>query len=373
MAIDLEKVSSSIIKTGFHLEYKVGVMLREHGWHLISNRCYVDDHEGTVREIDLLAYKVNKVEDFLCFTVLVISCKKSEANAWAVLARGVEEKDPNYNWRPFKGWTNHPALSYYMKAKTWPHAYHDKFSEACPRIFKAPAFDVFAFQEMNKGSGSVQADKAIFSSITSLMKAQAYEMGLLANRRGSERCAYQFNLISVVDSELIRILFEGEKIESSLISDEDYLCRYILNKEEAIARIKFTTAEAFNELIDHYDEVHKQNRMYFSECYEKFYNDAYKAPRKSDLISADLFKAIFPSLRRSRADFDRKYLEIKLCWVIWNKNKERLEIGLDTEGVTDALVKHLHADEKLTAATKAALLSVYKYTGKFIFEDGIVF
>jgi len=373
MAIDLEKISSSIVKTGFHLEYKVGVMLREHNWHLISNRCYVDDHEGAVREIDLLAYKVNKVEDFLCYTVLVISCKKSEANAWAVLARTVEEKDPNYNWRPFKGWTNHPALSYYMKAKTWSHAYHDRLSEACPRIFKAPAFDVFAFQEMNKNSGSVQNDKAIFSSITSLMKAQAYEMGLLAARRGSERCAYQFNLISVVDSELIRVLFEADKIESSLISDEDYLCRYILNKEEAIARIKFTTAEAFNELVDHYDEVHRQNITHFAECYGKFYIDAYKVSRKSDLISDDFFKAILPTLRRSRADFDRKYSEIKLCWVIWNKSKELLEIGLDTDEITYSLTEHLNNDGKLIATTKDALLSIYKYTGKFIFEEGIAF
>lgn len=373
MAIELKKISSSIIKTGFHLEYKVGVVLREHGWHLISNRCYVDDHEGAVREIDLLAYKVNKIEDFLCFTALVISCKKSEANAWAVLARPVDEKDPNYNWRPFKGWTNHPALSYYMKAKSWSHAYHDRFSETCPRILKAPAFDVFAFQEINKSSGSVQNDKAIFSSITSLMKAQAYEMGLLATRRGSERCAYQFNLVSIVDSELIRVLFDGDKIESHLISDEDYLCRYILNKEEAIARIKFTTAEAFYELANHYDELHKQNKVYFSECYEKFYNDAYKVPQKSNLISGDFLKAILPALKKSRLNFDHKYSEAKLCWIMWSKKLERLEIGLTMEGATEDIFEHFNKDQKLIKEAKDALSSVYKYKGEFIFEEGFDF
>lgn len=78
MAIDLVKLAQSISKTGFKLEYEIGKTLRKNGWHLISNRCYIDDLEGTVREIDLLAYKVTNLKDLSLYTVIIISCKKTK-------------------------------------------------------------------------------------------------------------------------------------------------------------------------------------------------------------------------------------------------------------------------------------------------------
>lgn len=373
MAIDLEKVSSSITKTGFHLEYKIGTILRDNGWHLISNRCYIDDHEGAVREIDLLGYKVTKIKDFSLYTVLVISCKKSESNAWALLTRAVEKNDPNYNWRPFKGWSNHPALSYYMAGKTWPHIYHEKLSAACPRLFEAPNSDVFAFQEINKNSGSVQNDKAIFSSITSLMKAQSYEMSLLEGRQKDIKRAYQFNLISIIDSELVKVFFDGETIESHDTQSEDYLCRYILNKEEAIARIKFTTADFFPELINDYNTLHSENKKVFTEHYEKFYADAYKTFRKSNLIKGAFLRSISPSLQRARYDFERKFDKFSDIDIYWNEKKLVLELGLVGEGLSEMLMASLNANKDLAETTKKALSEVFHYEGDFAFEEGIGF
>lgn len=78
MALDLQKVTQAIGKIGFKLEFEIGNILRLNGWHLISNRCYIDDLEGTVREIDLLAYKVNIVEGISVYTVIIVSCKKAK-------------------------------------------------------------------------------------------------------------------------------------------------------------------------------------------------------------------------------------------------------------------------------------------------------
>lgn len=373
MPIDLEKVSSSITKTGFHLEYKIGKILRDNGWHLISNRCYIDDHEGAVREIDLLGYKVTKIKDFSLYTVLVISCKKSESNAWALLTRAVEENDPNYNWRPFKGWSNHPAILHYMGGKNWPHAYHDKLSTACPRLFEAPTSDVFAFQEINKSTGSVQNDKAIFSSITSLMKAQSYEISLLNGRQKNIRRAYQFNLISIIDSELVKVLFEGEDINSYNTQSEDYLCRYILNKEEAIARIKFTTADFFPELINDYNDLHSENKKIFSEYHDKFYADAYKTWRKANLIKSELLLKINPSLQSARLKIDRKYEKFDDIEIYWNEKKDLLEIGLVGKAITQELINSINEEEEVLNTTKTALSEVFHYNGKFIFEEGIGF
>ncbi|MBX9896091.1 MAG: hypothetical protein K2Y09_13110 [Nitrosomonas sp.] len=68
--------AKEIHKTGFVLEYKVSDLLRQAGWTVISNKYYEDDFEGSVREIDLLAYKVRKVQQVDVYTTLLISCKK---------------------------------------------------------------------------------------------------------------------------------------------------------------------------------------------------------------------------------------------------------------------------------------------------------
>jgi len=51
--------------------------------------------------------------------------------------------------------------------------------------------------------GSPQNDKAIFGAMTSLMKAQAYELQALPQRKKAS-CVYQFNLISSLDGQLVR-------------------------------------------------------------------------------------------------------------------------------------------------------------------------
>lgn len=65
MPINVDKISESIGKSGFKLEFITSQQLKKKGWNLISNRCYIDDLEGTAREIDLLAYKVSTVKETL--------------------------------------------------------------------------------------------------------------------------------------------------------------------------------------------------------------------------------------------------------------------------------------------------------------------
>jgi hypothetical protein len=93
--MELENFEKQIAKTGFPLEHKIGSLLRASGWTVINNRYYVDDQEQNVREIDLVAYKSRPVQDFRVCTTLIISCKKSEQNVWALLARKKEAYDPN--------------------------------------------------------------------------------------------------------------------------------------------------------------------------------------------------------------------------------------------------------------------------------------
>ncbi len=47
---------------------------------------------------------------------------------------------------------------------------------------------------MNRVSGAPHNDKNIFSAVTSLMKAQAYELGALSHRKKSFRLSVQLNI-----------------------------------------------------------------------------------------------------------------------------------------------------------------------------------
>ncbi|MBL0252498.1 MAG: hypothetical protein IPQ12_07880 [Polaromonas sp.] len=127
--LDISKIEAQIKKTGFVLEYKLASLLKKAGWHVISNRYYVDDHEESIREIDLLAYKISKIHDVSIYTTLIISCKKSEANNWVMLTRDIDLKAPNSDWWPLHAWTNDIAIKYKLNQKGTAKKYHDDLNK----------------------------------------------------------------------------------------------------------------------------------------------------------------------------------------------------------------------------------------------------
>jgi hypothetical protein len=373
MSLDLNKIVGAVGKTGFKLEYKIGNILRANGWQLISNRSYIDDLQGTVREIDLLAYKVSIVKDISVYTVMIVSCKKSETNAWTLFSRSVAKNDPNYNWRPFKGWSSHPAINYYMAKADWSELYHGKMAEACPALFFRPEVDVFAFQEINKTSYAPQNDKSIFLSITSLMKAQAYEMGNLENRHGANKRFYQFNLVSLIDSDISRVFFDGEDVRASIVESEDYLCRYIINKHEETARIKFVTANAFPQLLSEYSTLHTENCNVVGDAYDNFYADAFRDSQKASVLLADFDRLARPafvsSLIRNRKPSDG----LSTITLFWWESRNILQIEVDYSSIDASLIKIWNEDETLIKRLEAILASVYHYTGSFEVDELIPF
>ena len=184
--MELDKLSEGICKTGFVLENRIATNLKQTGWTVISNKYYEDDFTSSVREIDLLAYKVSKVKQFDVYTTLLISCKKNESNAWALLARDINLKDPNSDWWPLHAWSNDKALQYQLAQAGCGKTYHDELTElGVTDALSIPAVEVFAFQEMNCESGLPKNDTNIFNAVTSLMKAQAYELSALPQEKRS--------------------------------------------------------------------------------------------------------------------------------------------------------------------------------------------
>jgi hypothetical protein len=361
-----DKLPTQIRKTGFVLENEIAQQLKVANWTVISNRYYVDDAEESVREIDLVAYRASRIQHFDVYTTLLISCKKSELNTWALLSRDIDLKDPNYDWQPFHAWSNDKGLTYQLGKPETAKRYHSGIASLGVREpLRTPAVEVFAFQEMNKASGAPQNDKAIFNAITSLMKAQAYELGALPQRKRTP-AIYQFNLVSIVDSDLIRLMFRGGDIDASPIDQEHYVARYIIKKRETFSRIRFLRADVFANLLPEYAALHRSNCKWFDAECNAFYEGIVEDFERAEILIDDLRKELRWPLRSAFLEWKLTAPELDNLNVYWSERDRRLHVfGSWGPAGTTAL----NTDEKVKEKVAAALLKIYRYSGAFDFED----
>ena len=78
---------------------------------------------------------------------------------------------------------------------------------------------------------------------------------------------YQFNLLTVFDARLVRMMFDGPNIKCEPIDAEQYLARYIIKRKDTFARIRFIKANAFPAALDDYARLHAANCQWAgSEC-----------------------------------------------------------------------------------------------------------
>lgn len=362
----LDVFKEEIRKTGFVLENYIALELKRAGWTVISNKYYQDDFEGSVREIDLLAYKVRKVQHFDVYTTLIISCKKNDVNSWALLSRDINLKDPNYDWWPLHTWSNDKALLYQLSQSNLSREYHDEVKKlGVNEALSIPDVEVFAFQEMNSKSGAPQNDKNIFNSLTSLMKAQAYELSVLPQRKKAPS-VYQFNLLSVVDADLIRLKFIGEDIKAKDIQSEHYIARYIINKKESFSRIRFINASYFKDAIGDYDRLHDANCKWFDGICNNFFEGIAKDWKRMEIYIEDFRKKVkWPLYWRIEKEFKNK-IDLSDVSLFWRTDKDMLSVTLTAE---PNIIKYLNDDKKSKKVATDALKEIFRYSGDIIFDD----
>lgn len=383
--VDLIKIQAGIEKTGFALEFVIAEAFRNRGWTTISNKYYVDDVAGSVREIDLIAYKVGHIEGRRIYSAAIVSCKKSEQNAWTLIAKDVHKSDPNKNWYPLHNWTNDPVLRFSLEQKSWQPNYITAAKEE--RFFEMllePQFDIFAFQEVRKANGAPKDDRSIFSAVSSLMKAQGYE---ISNRefRSKERprrkykSFYNFILMSIVDCDLIRyhlsyvgesgkIQFEGEEI-----SAEKYIGSYIINNEEVTARVNFVRADVIEAHILALDQLHEFNVKFCSTKIDEYFDEPFKTLASTNVLidkfRSSVYWPIHWKLKHLGEAINAKDISI------WNPEEaDYVEVELP---VDPQIIEVLNGDEDLLARVSKGLKEVYKYDGdvrfNLPFDDDIPF
>lgn len=368
-------ISSEIAKTGYVLEHEIAQHLKSGGWSVISGKYYVDDIEDAPREMDLIAYRVTKFDkdEVELYTVLIISCKKSDDNIWALLARDVNLKDPNTDYWPLHAWSNDPALTYQLKKSGKAKVYHERMRAlGVVDAVADPQVEVFAFQEMNKVSGVPKNDKAIFSAISSLVKAQAYEISSLPDRKKT-RAVYQFNLVSIVGADMFRLKFSDVRgdIKSSKIDCEQYIARYIVSKKESFSRIRFITSKSFFPALDDYVKLHSANVIWFAEEHSEFYENIMEDAVRVKSLIALFYKNIKNRIKwLVEAEFKKIENFDEEPVLFWNKRRGVVDISyFETDEIEDWMDK----SQDVRQVIGDALKKVYRYEGLFRINGGVPF
>jgi hypothetical protein len=363
---DYSKFVEGIRKTGFPLEYRTAQSLRSAGWTVISGKYYLDDTNQIPREIDLIAYKVGKFGRINVYTTVIVSCKKSERGAWALLARSLDLKDPNMDWWPLHIWSNDKAVEYGLSESGQNKKYHnDAQALGVTDALRIPGADVFAFQEMNLASGAPQNDKPIFDAISSLVQAQAYELGALPSRK-KEPAVYQFNLLSVSESELIRLDFTDTGVDAKPITSEHYIARYIVKRRESFSRIHFVKAAAFDEVLKDYSRLHAANCKLLERIDSEFFADVLAVEKRRVVYLADFREALAWQLKwrvQSELKMNVDFKELTLGWKNAPPNVQ-IEIGFDK-----VIIDFLNGDKVSKQYAAKALKKVYRFEGAFAFAE----
>ena len=355
----LENYTNQIEKTGFVLEARIADLLRKHHWTVIHGRYYIDDMKDDVREIDIVAYKVMEIDGLRYYTTLIVSCKKSEQNIWALLTKKRDSDDPNMNWDPLQVWSNNKVLSF-MLSEDWQPEYLEKLRETT--VYSAvmnAEVNLFAFQELKRSTGAPQNDRAIFQATTSLMKAENYEMKSLPGRR-EEPALYQFNLISILDGDLVRLHFDGGQVTASERDSDVYIGNYIVDQVHACSRIHLVRASAFGAFLDSYDALHQSNCLYFSELRNSFYDSAVSEFDRRKLLQEDFLSKI-----NWRVDFALRR-SVKNMWLSHSPETDALVVGIEAQPQE---IEILNSDEGLLDRLRQTARSIYRFSGEVRFSE----
>ena len=123
------------------------------------------------------------------------------------------------------------------------------------------------------------------------MKAEGYEIESLSKRKKYD-CLYNFNLISVAETELVQLFFDDSGVKASIVDNDKYIGSYIINNNDVQSRIHFINNEKLKHIIKDYNELHKVNIKFCEKSIDNFYYDAVKVKSKRDLYSSEFIKKI---------------------------------------------------------------------------------
>lgn len=367
---EFEKYEQGINKTGFILEYKVSKLLEKHKWNIINNRYYIDAAKECEREIDIIAYKAKEVNNVAYYTTLIISCKKSEEEVWAFLTKDINKEDPNIEPYPIANWTNNKVIKFMLSRKDISNELENSFSKKnfLDSIYNIKR-QVFAFQQLKKSNGAPQNDKKIYDSIITSINAQEYEISSLQRRKKID-AFYNFNILSILDGEMIEIYYHDENPTIRSIEDIRYLNRHIVNDVESYYRVDFTTFSQVEKRLDFYDKLFAWNKELYSSLVNEYYNNLFEIPGTLEVFSEDFEKDVLFYINLHVEAELGKNEKIEWIYLFYYSEERKLGVGVN---FSTEIIDFLNGNEYIIDKVKSSLLKWYKYEGEIVFEEGVPF
>ncbi|WP_167029994.1 hypothetical protein [Luteibacter sp. SG786] len=376
-------ILSAIERTGFPLENRTARAFAEAGWSTVSNKYYVDDLSGEVREIDLIAYKVHRHEEYSVYSAIIVSCKRTSDNKWVFMTRPAKPFDPNVNSTPLHFWTNDPAIEYPLSRNKFPEEFNEALATHSPSIWGVPKHEIFGFQELVAVTQSKKNappeitrfsaidDRAMFSSIKSLMKAQAYELGRLGSR-WKKPAVYVFSLLAVMDGDMLEVSYQEKDPSIEETKLQNYIAHYIIKGAEQFSRINFVHASSLPGIIKELDAAHTNTVAQVDAARKGFFATVLSnADQRGSLIPAFGKKVLLAINVYGKFRGDEVATEDSID-LFYHREHNQLEIQLNNT-LDEAAIQLLNGSENLMNKTRDALKQIFKYDGNFTFTTGLPF
>lgn len=319
------KVLEAVAKTGFVLEHEVVTALQKAGWKTINGSYYIDDVSNQARELDVIAYKITKMDDVHVLTCALISCKKIAKDAAAFLSRKRPAKDPNADWEPAPQATRLQPMKAHLSSSNWKDRYFSSMSPAV-RTMLVAARDVFAFQ-MVGNEGQANNDKPYYDSFTSLIKALDHELGKRAGGDMARRKRiYSYSLHAVFDAQMVEVQFNEDRKQVREVDRITCFVRYMVRRKDTAASVHFVQFSALKQWIGDIDLLHSHNVKFFSNEVGK----SFEAIATSSEVRSYFKEEIGYMLRHylSKAA-SRLRISMPSGEVILSTNKRGIEVSMD--------------------------------------------
>lgn len=367
--MDEKKLIEGINKTGFPLEYKVSKILEAHNWSIITSRYYVDDISAGEREIDIVAYKSMKIDNVIYFTTLIISCKKNQEEYFVFFTKEINKNDPNLQLYPQHFFTNDEQLKFMCEKININKEFSNDIENNTDlsKIYEQEE-QILSFQQFDKQKYKPQNDKNIYDSIITSIKACEYEKKSLALRKNT-KVFYYFNLLSIVDVEMIKMEFD-KKEKISEINEIKYLNRHIIYATDEFYKIQFININVFDNYLTSYDKLAEYIMKYYSDLrnryYEMIYNNYSFLCLYNEEIKNDGLYIINQTINRefnvhdivddvSTINLDNKYMHIAVLFNDCTRFEEKINF--------------LNNNLKVKNEFRKLLNKYYHYDGELKFED----
>lgn len=380
----INDVQDAIKRSGFPLEHYVGVVLKRHGWQIITNRNYIDDIKGIEREIDILAYKLyqDKEENIDYITTLIISCKKSDKYKWCFLTRDIDGTDCNINWTPFHYCTSDDRLKCMTEKHLDTIVGRYKTHRAIKHLY---SFDdmVFAYQQLSKpnndnerkqkGNLALAKNEDIYNSISTTIKAISNEKEgrLRAYDYSTKQRYYTFHAISVFEGEMFKAHFDSkEEVDVKEIMHTKYLNRHIVGNVDDFYIVHFINREIFDFRLRLFDYLHSENANTLPKLLPLFYKELYNDSKMLKIVWSDAEKAIKAHIRYSLNEVG--YTNIDTSMISLYPILRNDELNIEVWGLypsTQEALDNLNSNEWLKETTKKYLSQQLRYNGEFKFVE----